>query len=297
MSRQKSGQTHAPRIFLLLGGVVAASFALFAGAGLPYYRLSVEARPFHPDHAVLRSSGTLGLSFGIAGTILMVLNLSYWIRKQVPSAAWLGSFRSWMAFHIFTGLAGPALITLHTAFQPQSALGTLAFAAMLVAVATGVLGRYIYAHLPRSIEGRELELEEARKRLERYRVDLENLGLRLPQTHLSVAPAQVGSMGVWGAFRALLQADQKAKKEFQQFRKAVLLSEQLRPKAREILPVARRLCRERQRIARFLELKFLMGSWRFFHRWLAIVMLLVVFFHIAIAVKYGDLWVLHWRVA
>ena len=48
----------------------------------------------------------------------------------------------------------------------------------------------------------------------------------------------------------------------------------------------------RCRLARYRELRALMRSWRFFHRWLALLMLILVIFHVAIAVQFGDLWVL-----
>ncbi len=288
-------QLRLTRALLVLGAAVIAACAFLAGSGWSYYLLPIHERPFHPEHSVLRPSGTWGLTFGLVGTLFMILNLGYLVRKRLVSVGWLGSLRSWMGFHLFTGLVGPALIVLHTAFQPSSALGTLAFAAMLIAVATGVVGRYVYAHMPRSIEGRELELGEAKKRLDVYRLGLERLGVRLPTTTLAVAAQSGQTMEVWSAFRALFQAERAARQEFAQFRKDVLANAELRARAPAILPVARALCRERQRIARYLELKFLMSSWRFFHRWLAIVMLLVVLFHVTLALVYGDLWILGGR--
>ena len=58
-----------------------------------------------------------------------------------------------------------------------------------------------------------------------------------------------------------------------------------------LLMLMRRLFRERQWLVRYRELRNLIGAWRFFHRWLAIVMLAAIFFHIVIAVDFGDLWI------
>ncbi len=52
---------------------------------------------------------------------------------------------------------------------------------------------------------------------------------------------------------------------------------------------------ERQGIQRFKELSDLMVSWRFLHRWLALVMISSVAFHILLAILYGNLWVLGGR--
>ena len=44
-------------------------------------------------------------------------------------------------------------------------------------------------------------------------------------------------------------------------------------------------------MVRYEELRKLMGAWRFLHRWLAIVMLILVVFHVAIGVNFGELWI------
>jgi cytochrome b561 len=43
---------------------------------------------------------------------------------------------------------------------------------------------------------------------------------------------------------------------------------------------------------RHRELRSLMASWRFLHRWLALLMLAVILCHIVVAFKFGDLWIL-----
>ncbi|MCU0914585.1 MAG: hypothetical protein MUC88_08490 [Planctomycetes bacterium] len=40
------------------------------------------------------------------------------------------------------------------------------------------------------------------------------------------------------------------------------------------------------------ELRNLLAAWRFFHRWLAIVMLAVVACHVGLALRFGDLWIM-----
>jgi hypothetical protein len=293
MSAPPRARTAASKLFIILGVAAAASFALFFLAGREYYLLPSSQRPFHPRHAALRPSGTSGLLFGVAGTCLMLFNLTYLARKRLFRIEWLGSLRSWMAFHVLTGLSGPALILLHTAFLPSSALGILSLSAMLVAVATGVAGRYIYAHVPRSIEGHEIELEDARRRLEEYHATLSRFGVQVRVE--ASAGARERPAGFLPALLCLLEGDRRSRRELRRLREAILASPRLRPRAREIIPLMRRLCKERQHVARFRELRLVMGSWRFFHRWLAIVMLLVAGFHIALAVVYGDLWVLRWR--
>ncbi len=291
----RPGRPNPPRVLFAAGAVSLVGIVLCFLMGHEYYLLPAPERPLHACHAALRPSGTSGLLFGVAGTALMLLNLTYVVRKRRTGAPWLGSLRSWMAFHILTGVTGPALILLHTAFLPSSALGILSLSAMLVAVLTGVVGRYIYAHVPRSIEGSELELEAARKRLDEYRIQLERLGVRMAVPGNGGAASRASQGGILAALGSLVRGDRQGHADYRRLRTAILTSRALRPHGRRILPLARTLTRERQRVARHKDLRFLMGSWRFFHRWLAVVMLLVVGFHIALAFVYGDLWILRWR--
>ena len=175
----------AERFFLLLA--VAGVFALgaFAASHHEYYGLSDPERPAHADHQRLRSSGALGLGAGLAGTVAFLLNLCYLVRKRMARAAWLGSLRAWMGFHVATGLLGATLILLHAAFLPKSALGVLASAALAVVVATGLLGRYLYGLVPRSLSGRELEREELRRQLDASRAELIDSGFDYVSNALS----------------------------------------------------------------------------------------------------------------
>jgi len=280
----------APWLFLAGGIACALLIAAMAYAGRDYYRLPAEARPQHPRHAELRSSGTTGLACGLAGSLLMLANLTYLVRKRFIRWAWIGSLRSWMAFHVFTGLMGPALILIHTAYAPRSALGILALAAMGIAVATGLIGRFIYARVPRSLEGRELEGSELRRRLGELRSQLEGFGIGSTLLEAGDAdnalPAQ---KGLFATLAAALGGNRAISREYRRLRREIRRRPELRPARARILPLARRYVRNRQWYKRYSELRSLMGAWRFLHRWLAIVMLAVVAFHILLAFRYGNL--------
>ena len=261
---------------------------------LRYYSLVDGERVLHPSHESLRPSGWIGLLFGIVGTIFMLANITYLLRKRLARITWLGSLRSWIAFHIFTGLVGPGLILLHGAFSLNSPLATLAFLAMMVVVCTGLMGRFIYAHVPRSIEGRELELSEVSRNLTRTLTEMRALGvgesLIAATTDRDIARAEKGRF--FPALANIFLEGQRIRLEYRKLRHQVLSNSSLRLQARKILPLAKKLCRERRWYSRYHQLRHLMGVWRFLHRWLAIVMLIMVLFHILLALQFGDLWIL-----
>lgn len=95
---------------------------------------------------------------GWVGSGMMVLMMAYSLRKKFAFAS-LGSMRVWLNFHMFLGIVGPILITFHTTFKFGGLIGT-SYWAMLATVVFGVLGRYLYIQIPRSISGAELSMRE-----------------------------------------------------------------------------------------------------------------------------------------
>ncbi|MGE3165239.1 MAG: hypothetical protein AB7O52_10065 [Planctomycetota bacterium] len=281
------------RSFVAVGGLCAVTLGAFLLFGAGYYATPLPDRPVHPLHELLRPSGYIGLSLGVLGSALMLLNLSYLLRKSLQ---WIqfGTLRTWMGFHVVTGLVGPLAILVHTSIHPTSSLGILAFSAMVIVVCAGLIGRYIYAWVPRSPRGRELERAELESQLARREQELSELGtsVRALLRDMTSTDGRRGSTSITATLGSILSGDQAARREFTRLKREVLASPSLRPRAKEILPPLRRLCRERQWLARYEEARSLMGSWRFLHRWLAVLMLLLAAFHVAVAVRFGDLWML-----
>lgn len=300
VSREAAGLTTAATsalrscaaIGLLLGGLLAVLLA----AGWRYYLTPPALRPFHFQHAVLRPSGPVGLTLGILGTAAILATLAYSFRKRLVSWGRVGSLRGWMTWHILAGIAGPAMILFHSSFAPSSAIGLLAFGAMWVAVASGFVGRYIHVHLPKSSDGRELDFEDIRSRLTQYRRKLISLGV---DESLLPAEAGLGRRREWlwllHAVAAVLWGDRAARRELEALREALMGTMDSGAERDQALRLARRLCEGRQSLARHRETRRLMAAWRFFHGWFVAILLSGILFHVAIAVKYGGLWLLGGR--
>lgn len=100
-----------------------------------------------------------GLVLGITGAAAMVLLSLYSVRKRVPRLARFGRLPRWLDAHVTLGLVGPMLVLFHTAGRLGGII-SVAFWSMVVVVTSGVLGRYVYAQVPRTIAGRERGLAE-----------------------------------------------------------------------------------------------------------------------------------------
>jgi hypothetical protein len=131
-----------------------------------YYALEAAQRPVHDSHRFLRPGEGAGLWLGIAASALIVVNLLYLLRRSARTP-WFrfGSLEHWMTSHVATGVLAFLCAALHAAMAPGDSAGGHAFAALVVLLLTGAVGRYFYSYVPREANGRELELDGVRRRL------------------------------------------------------------------------------------------------------------------------------------
>jgi hypothetical protein len=164
----------------LVWSAVAAALALIAGLaifGWRYYLLELEERPFSPRHHLLRPSGSIGISLGVLGTVLFAIIFLYAVRKRIVWLASLGNTRHWMDFHIVAGLTAPVIIAFHAAFKFRGIAGA-AFFIMLAVALSGVVGRYLYSQIPRSLSAAEFSLAELQAMDEEIHALLLDCGVR-----------------------------------------------------------------------------------------------------------------------
>jgi hypothetical protein len=139
-----------------------AAFLTLAAIGIygaDYYILPLDQRPYSDKHELLRPSGTIGLKLGIFGTVLFFIIFLYALRKVIPWLGRIGTARHWMDFHVIAGISAPIVIAFHASFKFQGIAG-VAFWIMLAVALSGVVGRYLYAQIPRSLNAAEMSLGE-----------------------------------------------------------------------------------------------------------------------------------------
>ncbi len=99
-----------------------------------------------------------GYWLGIVGTLMMLALLLYPLRKR-------GYFRSagkvptWFRFHMFLGIVGPTLIIFHSNFHANSLNASVALFFMLTIVASGIIGRYLFAKIHMGLYGTKAEIK------------------------------------------------------------------------------------------------------------------------------------------
>lgn len=143
--------------FFVVGILV---LVLLAVNGYQYYSLPIEERFFNSSHAVLKPSGGWGHGFGIIGTLMMIIGVGiYMIRKRSRVLFSFGYLKHWLELHIFLCTVGPILVLYHTAFK-FGGIVSVSFWSMVLVVLSGVVGRFIYIQIPRTIQGREIDMKD-----------------------------------------------------------------------------------------------------------------------------------------
>ena len=118
------------------------------------------------------ASGFLGHSLGVLGFLLMLATETlYSLRKRAIRRPW-GRMRDWLRFHIFTGIVGPYLVLLHSAWEFRGLAGVVTLLTVIV-VLSGFTGRYIYTAVPRTADGIVLEAEAIQAEIAGLNAELE----------------------------------------------------------------------------------------------------------------------------
>ena len=148
----------AHRLRLAAAWAVAIAFTLMIAAyGFDYYTLDSVNRPLSPKNALLRPSGPIGIKLGMLGTAMFFLIYLYYFRKRWFAA--IGKTKHWLDFHIVLGITAPIIIAFHAAFKFRGIAG-MAFWIMVAVALSGIVGRYLYAQIPRRLNAAEYTWQE-----------------------------------------------------------------------------------------------------------------------------------------
>ncbi|MFO0984841.1 MAG: hypothetical protein U1E76_24455 [Planctomycetota bacterium] len=278
------------RTWMALLAIGIGALALLLIRDRAYYLAPVTVQAAHPRHSLLRSSASVGLALGLCGLSLMTFNLLYLVRRALLNVRFLGALRSWMGFHVMTGLLGAGCIALHSGLNLRSATATIAMAAMAIVVMSGLIGRYLYTRVPRSFEGRLLQFDEVQRSLREHVQYLRELGITsLDEAALAGLDGAARRRGLLASLLRLIHGElalaRRHRRVIAELVRLNVPAAGLR-QTRDLLALA---LRERVWLTRFRELTDLMASWRFVHRWLALLMLCTAAVHVVLAVTYADL--------
>ena len=284
-SRKRRAGCFFPLLLLFFCGGLAILLHL---RGWEFYGLDLDARVDHDDYRVLSPGTDLGHGYGIFGTLLILTNLLYLPRRRFPTLR-VGSMVAWLNMHVATGLVGSVLILYHSAFQLRSPIAVVTAASLFLVVLTGIVGRYLFAIAPKP------HPEVITARLAEIDAFQPGLGAAIADA-LKRAPIPApGNPSLFGAI-AMLPTFAKAERQrgelvLDTYREATRPRPMTKAESRRIKGLVKQARRLAQKDVRSVAGAMLLRTWRSLHRYLAILMILSVTVHIAVAWYLGYRWI------
>lgn len=284
----------AHRIYIgILVGIGFATFVFLCYWGYSYYSTSVEQRPFHDDHLMLKPSGPMGHGLGIIGTLLILIGVfSYIGRKKNKFLPRVGALKYWLEFHIFLCSVGPLLILFHTAFK-FGGIVSISFWSMVAVVLSGIIGRFIYIQIPRTIQGRELSLVEIKDMRDNMNQQLRatyGLSDTIYDQLMVVAQErfEAGGKGWFGQLLGRRQYNRGIVQRVREILRQTQLSNKHKNGIRKLIGNELKL---NARISRLQTMQTLFKYWHVAHLPFALIMLVIMVIHVAITIAFGYRWI------
>ncbi len=289
------GTTHKLYIsFFLVVGIL--SVALLIINGFSYYSLPIEERVFSSQHNYLKPSGLLGHGLGIIGSLMMIIGvLTYMIRKRFRIFFHWGYLKYWLEFHIFLCTMGPLFVLFHTAFK-FGGIVAISFWSMVVVVLSGFVGRFIYVQIPRTIQGRELDIEELNNAEEELSARLLNefkIGEELiKKINADSLPDRYKNLSLLQSVSLFIKNFFTSKKTSNELKRILISYPGVeKKKINEILKIARAKILLSRKIGMLRTMQKLFNYWHIFHLPFALSMFIIMIIHVVVTIAFGYKWI------
>ncbi len=278
-------------IFLSL--IVISAFIAITYIGFSYYNLGIEDRFFHPDHLKLKPSGVWGHGFGIIGSLLMIIGVSFYMaRKRFRAFTRVGVLKHWLELHIFLCSLGPILVLFHTSFK-FGGLVAISFWSMVAVFLSGIIGRFIYIQIPRTIEGRELSLNEVREMKsdigdiihklvslddDSYNVIVDSTKKRVERYHKNF-------------FVRYLRKYRDDMKTLRNVKAVLKRNNIIKSQRKQVIKLVKSDISLNRRIESLVIMQNLFKYWHVAHLPFALVMLIIMVIHVSVTIVFGYRWI------
>jgi hypothetical protein len=284
----------AHRVFIsVLVAIVFITFIFLFYKGMSYYGISMEERVYHPDHSQLKPGGIIGHGLGILGTLLIIIGVgSYMARKRYRFLSRLGILKHWLEFHIFLCTLGPILILYHTSFK-FGGLVAVSFWSMVIVFLSGVIGRFIYIQIPRTIEGRELSLNEVRG-MKNDVAEIVRTSYNLDEESYNIFVESIKKKVEIYHKSSIIRYFNKRSDDRNSIRtvKFVLKKNKLpKPEYKKILALVQDDIKLNRKIERLDTMQNLFKYWHVAHLPFALIMFIILAIHVSVTIVFGYNWI------
>lgn len=274
---------------VIITATIVIAFAIF---GADYYSTRLEERFFHDLNDVLKPSGIIGHGAGILGSLMMIVGVAtYMVRKRSRKLSRLGLLKHWLEFHIFLCTLGPFLVLYHTTFK-FGGLVAVSFWSMVVVVLSGIIGRVIYLQIPRTIEGREMSVNELNTMKEQFAVEMHekfNISSEMQLFFTEKLKIEKEKSGIF-----VVRIIKRVRNENRALKDIRTKLEQQNVSGRDKRKIVRVLKSEillNRRIDWLATMQEYLKYWHILHLPFALAMLVIMIIHVAVAVVFGYTWI------
>ncbi len=296
MQESKSNIFNPFNIFLTILYLLALSVIVwYLYQGWDFYLTAFSERPHHQDYRLLKPGSLRSHGFGVLGSFMMILLLIYSLRKRTRILGNTGSMKNWLNFHIFLGTMGPVFIILHSTFKLNGVVAT-SFWSMIAVALSGVLGRFLYLQIPRTLLGNEMSMKDVelvRKNLIteiNSAYQFESSQLDIYEKELSGADSD--NQGVIKLLFTIIIQDLKTRFKSHKVKNR-LIKELKIPKqeSEKLVELLKKKVQLERRIHLWNGIHQLFHYWHIFHKPFAVIMYLIMSVHIAVSVWLGYRWI------
>jgi len=271
-------------VFIVVGAAI-----YLALTGYSYYNITLEERFYHPQHDWFKPSGAFGHGLGIVGTFMILFGVSIYIaRKRYNLLARVIRLKYLLEFHIFLCTLGPILILFHTAFK-FGGIVSVAFWSMVAVVMSGVIGRFVYIQIPRTIEGRELTLNEVKGMKAGLSVAIRNT-TGMDDSLKGMIMSFMSGHDSSGDASFIAQYFEN-NREIRVIKKAMTQKKVHRKQQAAIIRLLKEEISLAYKIKRLQTMQKLFKYWHVAHLPFALIMLIVLIIHVGVTLSFGYKWI------
>jgi hypothetical protein len=273
-----------------------AVLVLLAINGYQYYSTPIEERFFDPSHAALKPSGAWGHGFGIIGTLMMIFGVAiYMIRKRSRKLFTFGYLKHWLEFHIFLCTVGPILVLYHTAFK-FGGIVSVSFWSMVLVVLSGVVGRFIYIQIPRTIQGKEIDINDLASMredlIEKMKLEMLFDVRQIKELDELASPERYKSLNILDTLLLYFKDFFQVRSFLSKLKKNMAAAGFSKIKKKEIINKAQAEIILSRRLGMLRTMQNLFRYWHVAHLPFAIAMFVIMIIHVIVTITFGYKWIL-----
>jgi hypothetical protein len=284
------------KIYVASFFIVGISVLVLLGInGYEYYTKPIEERFFDPSHNALKPSGLWGHGFGIVGTLMMIIGVSiYMIRKRTRWLFNFGYLKNWLELHIFLCTVGPILVLYHTAFK-FGGIVSVSFWSMVLVVLSGIIGRFIYLQIPRTIQGKEIDMKDLismrQDLVDQLKTEMLFNANLLKELDELTSPDRYKAKNLLESFMFLIKDFFRVKKFLRKLRKNITTSKFYKKRRKELINKAQAEIILSRRLGMLRTMQNLFRYWHIAHLPFALVMFVIMIVHVLVTIAFGYKWI------